>query len=211
MIVSWKKKYCKRQLMKYVAKMSKMNCLNITGIHISKCGICYFPRYVLGFLCHLVECGIFDKVKVSFLIVGHTHEDVDQVFSRWIFGIMHGEEWLMIYIDIYRWGGIDEVSWWKDQPSNCITTFWWHIFFILGHLLSRRGTFCNLGCSLYEWIVLLSFTSESIILKICWLCLGWPKMGPDDTSFCIVGKSDQLLMIHVPLYGVTWIFSCVVE
>ncbi|XP_062581892.1 uncharacterized protein LOC134243670 [Saccostrea cucullata] len=39
-------------------------------------------RYLLAFMCYLVECGIFRKVKISFLMVGHTHEDVDQVFSR---------------------------------------------------------------------------------------------------------------------------------
>ncbi len=39
-------------------------------------------RYVLAFLSLLVELGIFKKVKVSFLMVGHTHEDVDQFFSR---------------------------------------------------------------------------------------------------------------------------------
>ncbi|XP_063439429.1 uncharacterized protein LOC134720824 isoform X3 [Mytilus trossulus] len=39
-------------------------------------------RFVFGFLSLLVELGVFKKVKVSFLMVGHTHEDVDQVFSR---------------------------------------------------------------------------------------------------------------------------------
>lgn len=38
-------------------------------------------RLVLGFLCLLVELGIFEKVKVSFSMVGHTLEDIDQVFS----------------------------------------------------------------------------------------------------------------------------------
>ncbi|XP_061174842.1 uncharacterized protein LOC133183984 [Saccostrea echinata] len=39
-------------------------------------------RFILGFLCWLVEIGIFKKIKISFLMVGHTHEDIDQVFSR---------------------------------------------------------------------------------------------------------------------------------
>ena len=29
----------------------------------------------------LVELGIFHKVKVGFLLIGHTHEHIDQIFS----------------------------------------------------------------------------------------------------------------------------------
>ncbi|KAL9956144.1 hypothetical protein ACROYT_G037583 [Oculina patagonica] len=39
-------------------------------------------RYILGFCSLLVEKGIFKEVRLSFLMVGHTHEDVDQFFSR---------------------------------------------------------------------------------------------------------------------------------
>jgi hypothetical protein len=46
----------------------------------------YFPfsyiRYILGLLHWLVEDGIFQKVKLCFLPKGHTHNDVDQMFSR---------------------------------------------------------------------------------------------------------------------------------
>lgn len=39
-------------------------------------------RYLLAFMAYLVEKGVFRKIKVSFLMVGHTHEDIDQVFSK---------------------------------------------------------------------------------------------------------------------------------
>lgn len=39
-------------------------------------------RYILGFLALLVHFGVFEKVVLSFLPVGHTHEDIDQIFSR---------------------------------------------------------------------------------------------------------------------------------
>ncbi|XP_032239011.2 uncharacterized protein LOC5513564 isoform X1 [Nematostella vectensis] len=38
--------------------------------------------YILGFCAFLVAIGAFKKVKLSYLMVGHTHEDVDQMFSR---------------------------------------------------------------------------------------------------------------------------------
>nr|XP_054753079.1 uncharacterized protein LOC129258865 isoform X1 [Lytechinus pictus] len=39
-------------------------------------------RHVFAFLSLLVELKIFKKIKVGFLMVGHTHEDIDQLFSR---------------------------------------------------------------------------------------------------------------------------------
>lgn len=39
-------------------------------------------RYLLSFLEMMVSLGVFDSVEVGFLPVGHTHEDVDQVFSQ---------------------------------------------------------------------------------------------------------------------------------
>ena len=35
----------------------------------------------LAFLAFLVEMGCFDCIKLSYLIVGHTHEIIDQCFS----------------------------------------------------------------------------------------------------------------------------------
>lgn len=39
-------------------------------------------RYTLGYLESLVLWGVFEEVYASFLPVGHTHIDIDQVFSR---------------------------------------------------------------------------------------------------------------------------------
>ena len=36
----------------------------------------------MAYLCHLVNLGVFRKIKVNFLLVGHTHENIDQMFSR---------------------------------------------------------------------------------------------------------------------------------
>jgi hypothetical protein len=39
-------------------------------------------KYVLGYLSWLVQRGVFEEIELSFLPVGHTHEDIDQMFSR---------------------------------------------------------------------------------------------------------------------------------
>ena len=38
-------------------------------------------RFFLAYCDRLVAFGLFEKVKVNFLMVGHTHEDIDQIFS----------------------------------------------------------------------------------------------------------------------------------
>ncbi|XP_064645571.1 uncharacterized protein LOC135498949 isoform X2 [Lineus longissimus] len=37
-------------------------------------------RYILSFLFFLVHIDVFEEVSLNFLPVGHTHEDVDQMF-----------------------------------------------------------------------------------------------------------------------------------
>ena len=39
-------------------------------------------RWLLGYAHWLVHQGVFKRVKISFLLVGHTHENIDQFFSR---------------------------------------------------------------------------------------------------------------------------------
>ena len=41
-------------------------------------------QIVFGYLNMLVELGIFHKVKVGFLLVGHTHDRIDQIFTRFV-------------------------------------------------------------------------------------------------------------------------------
>ena len=46
-------------------------------------------RYFFAFIALLVHHRIFEKVLVSFLPVGHTHEDIDQMFSRFATYLRH--------------------------------------------------------------------------------------------------------------------------
>ncbi len=39
-------------------------------------------RYVMAFCEELVSRGVFDEIIVSFLLTGHTHDDVDRKLSR---------------------------------------------------------------------------------------------------------------------------------
>jgi hypothetical protein len=39
-------------------------------------------QYLFGYLSLLIEYGVFISIEVSYLPVGHTHEDIDQFFSR---------------------------------------------------------------------------------------------------------------------------------
>ena len=43
---------------------------------------CKNTIYVFSFLKSLIDCGIFEEIFLNFLPVGHTHCDIDQMFSR---------------------------------------------------------------------------------------------------------------------------------
>ena len=51
-------------------------------LQLDNCGSENKNKYFMTFLAVLVHLGVFEKIKVSFLMVGHTHEDIDQFFSR---------------------------------------------------------------------------------------------------------------------------------
>jgi hypothetical protein len=40
-------------------------------------------RYTFCFFSLLVANGVFREVYVNFMLVGHTHEDIDALFGRW--------------------------------------------------------------------------------------------------------------------------------
>ena len=39
-------------------------------------------KYVFGYCSYLVQQGVFKNIVISFFMVGHTHNDLDQLFSR---------------------------------------------------------------------------------------------------------------------------------
>jgi hypothetical protein len=63
-------------------------------------------KFVMAFLAILVQMNVFKKVKFSLLPVGHTHEDIDQMFPifRGIGGYQHGDSaatWRTTAGDVY--------------------------------------------------------------------------------------------------------------
>lgn len=52
------------------------------NLQVDNCGRENKNKFVFSFLECLVQWGVFDEVIVGFLPVGHTHEDIDQTFSR---------------------------------------------------------------------------------------------------------------------------------
>ena len=53
----------------------------VLHLQLDNCGGENKNQFVLGYLSYLVQAGIFHEILLSFLIVGHTHEDIDQHFS----------------------------------------------------------------------------------------------------------------------------------
>jgi hypothetical protein len=80
-------------------------------------------RYLLAFLALLVEAGTFRKIIVSFLPVGHTHEDIDQFFSRVAMALRrHDAHSRLMLADVIKrisvrrteWGKVRSVVHWEN-------------------------------------------------------------------------------------------------
>ena len=67
-------------------------------------------RQFLSFIAYLVHMKVFDKIKVSYLVVGHTHEDIDQYFSC-----------ISRYIRKFL-GEVFTISAFLEAIRNCFTT-----------------------------------------------------------------------------------------
>jgi hypothetical protein len=50
--------------------------IQLDNVSSNKCSL------VMAYGCWLVQQGIFDKVRFCYCLVGHTHENIDQFFSR---------------------------------------------------------------------------------------------------------------------------------
>lgn len=57
--------------------MPKVLCLNLDNT-----GSTNKNHILLHYLCMLVEKKVFHTVNLGFMLVGHTHDHTDQVFSR---------------------------------------------------------------------------------------------------------------------------------
>ena len=66
-------------LLEYLARLKKLP--PVLYLQLDNCSRENKNQYVFGFAGWLVQQGTFEEVKIGFLIVGHTHEHIDQFFS----------------------------------------------------------------------------------------------------------------------------------
>jgi hypothetical protein len=107
-------------------------------------------RFLLAFLALLVEAGSFRKIIVSFLPVGHTHEDIDQFFSRIAVALRrHDAHSRLMLADLLKrvnvssggWGKVRSVvhwenvanisGWLEDKTHKLDSVTMWHQFKIV--------------------------------------------------------------------------------
>jgi hypothetical protein len=75
-------------------------------------------RYMIGFAALLVKWGWFRRVQISFMITGHTHEDIDRMHSIfrkafWAFGCFSPYHFLQIISKCYQSSGIQARAFWN--------------------------------------------------------------------------------------------------
>ena len=90
-------------------------------------------RFLLAYLDRLVALNLFDEIKMNFLMVGHTHEDIDQVFSV-IAGVLKEDDCLGLHEMIER---LEKLNLNDPHPPKCriLHSVWdWKYFFVGGYL-----------------------------------------------------------------------------
>jgi hypothetical protein len=55
----------------------------ILHVQLDNCWKDNKSRWIMCFWSLLVAKGIFEEIQVSFMLVGHTHDDIDASFGRW--------------------------------------------------------------------------------------------------------------------------------
>lgn len=130
-------------------------------------------RYVFGFLGLLVYMAVFDKVIVGFLPVGHTHEDIDQFFSRIAMfmrkhGAMTREEFGVCVQNSYTKNGMSPIVRHWDSVAN-----------ISDWMKSRIGDMS--GLMGYRHFKITHVRRKTGELEIRWMCRNSPgSVDPKD-------------------------------
>ena len=86
-------------------------------VQVDNCGGENKNRHLLRFLSVLVDRGIFRSCVLSFLQVGHTHEDIDGIFGIMSRGIQHMTEWDAPYQMAEQLGRGEVFVQWKPNGS----------------------------------------------------------------------------------------------
>ena len=90
-------------------------------------------RFFLAYCDRLVAFGLFEKVKVNFLMVGHTHEDIDQIFSV-VSGTLKKEKCLSLDQMMDRLSKLD-LNEPRHPKCKLLHSVWdWKYFFVGGYL-----------------------------------------------------------------------------
>ncbi|KAL3676114.1 hypothetical protein R1sor_026062 [Riccia sorocarpa] len=86
-------------------------------------------QHVLAFCSELVIRGVFEIVEVNFLMVGHTHEDVDALFSKVIARTINKDVLTLPALMVEVWGSeamhpvpmlLEEVADYKTYANECL-------------------------------------------------------------------------------------------
>ena len=86
-------------------------------VQVDNCGGKNKNRHLLRFLSVLVDRGLFCSCALSFLQVGHTHEDIDVIFGIKSRGIQHMTEWDAPYQMAEQLGRGEVFVQWKPNGS----------------------------------------------------------------------------------------------
>ena len=73
----------------HVLTCPNASCPGLLYLQFDNCSRENKNKYMLAYCNWLLANGVFRDIHISFLPVGHTHEDIDQMFSTFVVGMHH--------------------------------------------------------------------------------------------------------------------------
>jgi hypothetical protein len=96
-------------------------CPSVLHLQFDNCSCEKKNKYMLAYCHWLVFNKVFRSITISFLPVGHTHEDIDQMFSTFVIGMKYNPRVLTVEAFIQGLQDWYSAPHLRPEPYSCLS------------------------------------------------------------------------------------------